>query len=104
MDVSSIITRIQGTLEGPLFDIFEFNYLKSFSLNKEASDVGTGVVGAPACGDVMKLQIQVLRHQNILTSIQHFPRLIQKLVGLSRPNSRLSVVDLPLLVAHMRQR
>ena len=29
------------------------------SLNKEATDVGTGVVGAPECGDVMKLQIQV---------------------------------------------
>lgn len=29
------------------------------SLNKDADDVGTGMVGAPACGDVMKLQIQV---------------------------------------------
>ena len=29
------------------------------SLDKEAEDVGTGVVGAPECGDVMKLQIQV---------------------------------------------
>ena len=29
------------------------------SLDKEALDVGTGLVGAPACGDVMKLQIQV---------------------------------------------
>ncbi len=29
------------------------------SLNKEDSDVGTGVVGAPACGDVIKLQIKV---------------------------------------------
>lgn len=29
------------------------------SLPKENSNVGTGVVGAPACGDVMKLQIQV---------------------------------------------
>jgi nitrogen fixation NifU-like protein len=26
---------------------------------KEADDVGTGMVGAPACGDVMKLQIKV---------------------------------------------
>ncbi len=25
------------------------------SLDKNASDVGTGLVGAPACGDVMKL-------------------------------------------------
>ncbi len=29
------------------------------SLDKEADDVGTGIVGAPECGDVMKLQIQV---------------------------------------------
>lgn len=29
------------------------------SLPKEDINVGTGVVGAPACGDVMKLQIQV---------------------------------------------
>ena len=28
-------------------------------LDKEAQDVGTGMVGAPACGDVMQLQIQV---------------------------------------------
>ena len=29
------------------------------SLDKAKSNVGTGVVGAPECGDVMKLQIQV---------------------------------------------
>jgi nitrogen fixation NifU-like protein len=29
------------------------------SLDKNAPDVGTGLVGAPACGDVMKLQIRV---------------------------------------------
>ena len=29
------------------------------SLDKARPDVGTGVVGAPECGDVMKLQIQV---------------------------------------------
>ena len=29
------------------------------SLDKQAKDVGTGVVGAPECGDVMKLQIKV---------------------------------------------
>ncbi|MGE5516719.1 MAG: Fe-S cluster assembly scaffold IscU [Bacteroidota bacterium] len=29
------------------------------ALDKDASDVGTGLVGAPACGDVMKLQIKV---------------------------------------------
>jgi len=29
------------------------------SLDKDSESVGTGVVGAPECGDVMKLQIQV---------------------------------------------
>ena len=29
------------------------------SFDKDASDVGTGLVGAPECGDVMKLQIKV---------------------------------------------
>jgi len=28
-------------------------------LNKDAKNVGTGMVGAPACGDVMRLQIQI---------------------------------------------
>lgn len=34
------------------------------TLDKSASDVGTGIVGAPACGDVMKLQIQV--HEGVI--------------------------------------
>ena len=29
------------------------------SFAKDDEDVGTGMVGAPACGDVMKLQIKV---------------------------------------------
>ena len=29
------------------------------SFDKKDSDIGTGMVGAPACGDVMKLQIKV---------------------------------------------
>jgi len=28
-------------------------------LDKDATNVGTGMVGAPACGDVMRLQIQI---------------------------------------------
>jgi nitrogen fixation NifU-like protein len=30
------------------------------SLDKDDEEVGTGIVGAPACGDVMKLQIRVV--------------------------------------------
>lgn len=29
------------------------------SMDKEDSNVGTGMVGAPACGDVMKLQLRI---------------------------------------------
>jgi nitrogen fixation NifU-like protein len=29
------------------------------SLDKNSTDVGTGMVGAPECGDVMKLQVKV---------------------------------------------
>ena len=36
------------------------------SLDKDADDVGTGIVGAPECGDVMKLQIRVDDDGNIV--------------------------------------
>ncbi|MFT4843486.1 MAG: nitrogen fixation NifU-like protein [Planctomycetota bacterium] len=36
------------------------------SLDKESNDVGTGVVGAPECGDVMKLQIKVSEDGKII--------------------------------------
>ncbi|EGZ14288.1 hypothetical protein PHYSODRAFT_514182 [Phytophthora sojae] len=38
------------------------------AMDKSAKDVGTGLVGAPACGDVMKLQIQVDEHGTIVDS------------------------------------
>ena len=37
------------------------------SLDKNSPDVGTGMVGAPACGDVMKLQIKVDDATGIIT-------------------------------------
>ena len=36
------------------------------TLDKNASEVGTGLVGAPECGDVMKLQIKVNRETNVI--------------------------------------
>lgn len=36
------------------------------SLDKNALNVGTGVVGAPECGDVMRLQIQVDENNRIV--------------------------------------
>ncbi len=36
------------------------------TLNKENKNVGTGLVGAPECGDVMRLQIEV-NDENVIT-------------------------------------
>lgn len=36
------------------------------SFDKNDENVGTGIVGAPACGDVMKLQIKVDENGNII--------------------------------------
>lgn len=36
------------------------------SFDKNGTDVGTGMVGAPACGDVMKLQIKVNHKTGII--------------------------------------
>ena len=36
------------------------------SMDKEDPNVGTGLVGAPACGDVMKLQIKVNPDTNVI--------------------------------------
>ena len=37
------------------------------SFSKDEEDVGTGMVGAPACGDVMRLQIKVNKETGIIT-------------------------------------
>ena len=36
------------------------------SLNTTSNNVGTGLVGAPECGDVMKLKIEVHENQKII--------------------------------------
>ena len=36
------------------------------TLDKSSSEVGTGLVGAPECGDVMKLQIKVNKDSGII--------------------------------------
>ena len=40
------------------------------SLDKQSKDVGTGIVGAPACGDVIKLQIQVDDKTGIIENVK----------------------------------
>ena len=50
--------RITMAYSKKVIDHYE-NLRNVGSLNKESENVGTGLVGAPACGDVMKLQIEV---------------------------------------------
>lgn len=40
------------------------------SMQKNDQDVGTGLVGAPACGDVMKLQIKVDPGSNTISDVK----------------------------------
>ncbi|KAI1270419.1 NifU-like N terminal domain-containing protein [Xylariaceae sp. FL1019] len=40
------------------------------SMLKNDADVGTGLVGAPACGDVMKLQIRVDPDNNTISDVK----------------------------------
>ena len=42
------------------------------SFTKEEEDVGTGLVGAPECGDVMKLQIKVENDQIVDAKFKTF--------------------------------
>ena len=42
------------------------NPRKIGTLNKDENNVGTGLVGAPECGDVMRLQIQVNEESGII--------------------------------------
>lgn len=39
-------------------------------LNKNDADVGTGLVGAPACGDVMRLQIKVDEDTGVIKDVK----------------------------------
>ena len=41
------------------------------TLDENDPSVGTGMVGAPACGDVMRLQIQVKDNSEIHTLLQN---------------------------------
>jgi Fe-S cluster assembly scaffold IscU len=48
-----------STYSKRVWDHFE-NPRNMGSLDKSRHDVGTGLVGAPACGDVMQIQVQVV--------------------------------------------
>jgi nitrogen fixation protein NifU and related proteins len=65
-DDSSFLVNIFGSLNRSNIMAYSEKVLDHYenprnvgSFAKDAGDVGTGMVGAPACGDVMKLQIKV---------------------------------------------
>jgi len=64
-----IVIRLSKKIYNPIINfryLYHTNVLDHYenpqnvgSLNKNDKNIGTGLVGAPACGDVMKLQINV---------------------------------------------
>jgi len=57
-NVSGTITIGTRSYHENIIDHYE-NPRNVGSLDKGSADVGTGLVGAPACGDVMKVQLEV---------------------------------------------
>ena len=57
------------------------------SMDKEDTSVGTGHVGAPACGDVMKLQIKVDEKGVIGLKAKHWAKQGQSKILQSQQNS-----------------
>jgi Fe-S cluster assembly scaffold IscU len=58
MAAPSLTTRMVRSYHAKVLDHYN-NPRNVGSLDKNDVNVGTGLVGAPACGDVMKLQIKV---------------------------------------------
>ena len=54
----SVVCQLSRAYHENIVDHYE-NPRNVGSLDKKSSNVGTGLVGAPACGDVMKLQFEV---------------------------------------------
>ena len=52
-----VVDKFEGTLNDP-------KKCNVGRFNPDDTDVGTGMVGAPACGDVMKLQIKCRKEGN----------------------------------------
>ena len=54
----SLTLNLTALYHEKVIDHYE-NPRNAGSLDKKKKNVGTGLVGAPACGDVMKLQIEL---------------------------------------------
>lgn len=60
MSILQDLAKITKKYDESVMDHFN-NPRNVGSFDKAGADIGTGIVGAPACGDVMKLQIKVNR-------------------------------------------
>ena len=87
------------------------------SFDKEDKNVGTGMVGAPACGDVMKLQLKLDHEERIVdvkfktygcgSAIASSAELVQMLIGKTldeakaiRNKDLAEVLELPPIKIH----
>lgn len=64
--IKNVIGRLPQTLVKSISALYHEKVIDHYenprnvgSLDKSKKNVGTGLVGAPACGDVMKLQIEL---------------------------------------------
>ena len=58
--MSAFASPVERSANVPLLLLDHYSKPRNVgSMSKADADVGTGLVGAPACGDVMKLQIRV---------------------------------------------
>lgn len=65
------------------------------SLNKDADDVGTGLVGAPECGDVMKLQIRVEDNRIVDAKFKTFGCFVSNTL-INTPTRSIKIKDLQI--------
>ncbi|QHS76319.1 putative iron-binding protein ISU2 [Saccharomyces paradoxus] len=68
--MGSHITRATRRLYHPKVIDHYTNPRNVGSMDKSLDNVGTGIVGAPACGDVIKLQIQVNDKSGIIENVK----------------------------------
>ncbi|KAK6464328.1 Isu1 h [Scheffersomyces coipomensis] len=66
---SSLLISNKRSYHAKVIDHYE-NPRNVGTLNKNDVDVGTGLVGAPACGDVMRLQIKVNPESGIIEDVK----------------------------------
>ena len=61
------VDAMNDALSASAYDAIQqhkIEFAKTHGFNPDDTDVGTGMVGAPACGDVMKLQIKCRKEGN----------------------------------------